>query len=69
MAISGKKDKTQKKSFWKGVKAEFARITWPDRETIGKQTVTVVCASLILGAIIALLDFLFQMGIDFIVTL
>jgi len=62
------KNKAPKGDFWKGVKAEFLKITWPDREDIGKQTVMVVFVSVALGMIIALIDFLLQMGVDYIVS-
>ncbi|MCL2052153.1 MAG: preprotein translocase subunit SecE [Lachnospiraceae bacterium] len=63
------KEKTAKNSFWKSVKSEFLKITWPDREAIVKQTTMVVFISLVLGIIIAILDFFLQMGVDFITTL
>ena len=62
-------EKTQKKSWFKGLKAEFRKIIWPDKETLAKQTVAVISVSVVLGAIIALLDFLIQYGIDIIVNL
>ena len=62
------KNKAPKSDFWKGVKSEFLKITWPDREDIGKQTVMVVFVSVALGMIIALIDFLLQMGVDYIVS-
>lgn len=54
-----------KRSFWKSVKTEFSKITWPDREAMFKQTVMVVFVSFALGIIIALLDFLLKFGVDF----
>ena len=35
-------EKTQKKSWFKGVKAEFKKIIWPDKKTLAKETVAVV---------------------------
>lgn len=58
-----------KRSFWQGVKTEFKKITWPDKESLLKQSLVVVCISLILGALIAVLDFMFQNGIDFLISL
>lgn len=57
----------KKTSFIKGVKAEFKKIIWPDKEDIKKHTVTVITVSLILGFIIAALDYVFQMGFGFII--
>lgn len=63
------KEKAPKRSFWKGVKSEFLKITWPDREAMVKQTTMVVVASVALGIIIAILDFFLQFGVDFITSL
>ena len=69
MADSAKKEKTSKPSFFKGVKAEFKKIAWPDKETLFKQSIAVVCISLVLGAAIAIMDFVMQYGVDFITRL
>lgn len=61
-------DKAQKKSSWfKGMEAEFKKIIWPDRVTVAKQTVAVVSASVVLGAVIAIVDFVAQYGVDLLV--
>ena len=46
------------------LKAEFSRIIWPDKNTVIKETTAVVIVTVILGAIIALLDFLIKTGLD-----
>ncbi len=69
MADSTKKEKSAKTSFFKGVKAEFKKISWPDKDSLLKQSVAVVCISVVLGAVIAVLDFLMQYGVDFLVSL
>ena len=48
-------EKTQKKSWFKGLKAEFNKIIWPDKMTLAKHTAAVVSVSVVLGAIIALI--------------
>ena len=60
-------EKKQKKSWFKGLKAEFKKLIWPDKKTLAKQTVAVTVFSIIIGAIIAVVDALIQFGIDFIV--
>ena len=60
-------EKQKKKSWFKGLKAEFKKIIWPDKKTLAKQTVAVIVCSVILGAIIAVIDALVQYGIDFLV--
>ena len=47
----------QKESFFSGLSAEFKKIIWPDNK------------SLVLGLVIALLDFLIHYGVDFLVGL
>ena len=61
---------TSKKTQWiEGLKAEFRKIIWPTREDITKETTAVVVCSVLLGALIALIDFLVQHGVDFLVNL
>ena len=64
-----KKEKAKKHSFFKGVKAEFKKISWPDRESVIKQSVAVICISVVLGAVIAVLDFIMQYGVGFLTSL
>lgn len=70
MGDSVKSDKTSKLvKFWNGVKAEFKKITWPDKDDLIKQSFAVVVISVVVGAIITVLDFGIQYGVDFITTL
>ena len=64
---SKKGNKEPKKSFFKGVKAEFKKIIWPDRMSVVKQTTAVVVISVLLGAVIKVLDKIIQLGLDLIV--
>ncbi|NLO10088.1 MAG: preprotein translocase subunit SecE [Clostridiales bacterium] len=59
-------EKAPKKSWFKGIKSEFNKIVWPDKETLSKQTVAVVIVTILLGAIIYLLDKVIELGIGFI---
>jgi len=68
MADSTKKDRKAVK-FFEGVKVEFKKVTWPDKDALMKQSVAVLAISLVVGAIIALLDFGLQYGVDIITTL
>lgn len=61
--------KTPKTSWFTGLKAEFRKIIWPTRETIIRQTVAVVVVTIILGLIIAGVDYLVQYGVDILVNL
>ena len=57
------------KGWLKGLKAEFHKISWSTKEDITKQTIAVVVVSVILGLLIALIDFLLQSGINFLVSI
>ena len=69
MADSAKNEKVAKPNFFKGVKAEFKKISWPDKDSLLKQSIAVVCISIVLGVIIAVLDFFMQYGVDFLTSL
>ena len=56
--------KTQKKSWFKGLQAEFKKVIWPDKRTLARQTTAVVAVSLILGALISIIDAILQFGIE-----
>lgn len=60
-------DKAQKKSWFKGLKAEFKKIIWPDQKTLAKQTAAVIAASVFLGGLISIIDVLMKYGIDLLV--
>ena len=57
-------EKAPVKSWFKGLKAEYKKIVWPGKESLGKQTVAVVIITAILSVIIALLDAVVKFGID-----
>ena len=57
-------DKTkQKTGFFKGVKTECKKITWPTRNQLVKETIAVSVVTILLGAIIKLVDMVMQTGI------
>ena len=64
-----KKKDDPKTRWFTGLKAEFQKIVWLDKKSLGKQTVAVLIVSVILGAIIAVLDLGIQYGVDFLVNL
>ena len=61
------KNKAQKENFFKGVQHEFKRVIWPDKNTLAKQTAAVVFVSVIVGAVITLVDIVAKYGIDLLV--
>lgn len=58
-----------KPGFIKGLKAEFKKIVWPNQETVAKQSATVVVITILLGAVIAFLDYLIKNGLNIILLL
>ena len=68
MGDSAKTDAT-KGNFWKSVKKEFNKIIWPNKEDLLKQSVAVLCVSVVMGLIITFLDTLIQFGINFLTAL
>jgi len=58
-----------KVKFFDGVKAEFHKISWPDKSDLGKQTAAVIISSVIVGVVIAVLDLAFQYGFNWISTI
>ena len=58
-------EKPKKKSWFKGLKAEFKKIIWPDKKTLLKQTVAVITCSVLLGVIIWAIDSAIQFGLKY----
>ena len=65
--MSGKSEKKNIGQWYRGLVAEYKKISWPDRETLKRETVTVTVVSILLGVIIAMLDMVIQYGIHFLV--
>ena len=61
------KETKQKKNWFKGLKAEFKKIVWPDRKSLTRQTVAVLFVSVLLGLLIAFVDFVTRIGIEFLI--
>ena len=69
MGDSAKSDKAPKPvKFWDGVKVEFKKITWPNKKDLLNQSIAVAAISIVIGAIIAVLDLILQYGVDFLTT-
>ena len=62
-------EKQSRPKFWAGIKAEFKKISWPDRQSTVKQSIAVVAISIVVGIIIAVLDMIIKYGVDFLTTL
>ena len=59
--------KAKKPSFFKGLKAEFKKIIWPNKQSLAKQTVATLIISVFLGVVIKIIDWIIQYGVEFIV--
>ena len=47
-------------TFYQDVVAEMKKVTWPDRTQVRQLSIGVIVLSLFIGAIIALMDLIFQ---------
>jgi preprotein translocase subunit SecE len=58
---------TLKRSWFQELKGEFRKITWLDKSSLAKQSCVVVISTVLLGCIIAIVDWLIQIGLNFII--
>ena len=56
-------EKTSKPSFFKNVKSEFKKCTWPKKEDLAKQSDLVITVSVLLGVLIAGIDWAIRLGL------
>ena len=54
------------KNYFKGVKTEWNKITWPDRQQILVQTVAVFFVVFVFTVIVYLMDMVFKYSLDLI---
>lgn len=69
MGQTEKVEKAPKASWFSGLKAEFAKIVWPEQKSVVRQTIAVVAVSVVTGLIIALIDWVIQYGVNFLIGL
>lgn len=69
MGQSENVEKAPKTSWFTGLKAEFSKIVWPEQKSVVRQTIAVVATSVVTGLVIALLDWVIQYGVNFLVGL
>ena len=69
MGQNEKVEKAPKTSWFTGLKAEFRKIIWPDQKSLVRQTIAVVAVSVVTGLIIAVLDWIIQYGVNFLIGL
>lgn len=54
-----------KRSWFQELKAEFAKITWPTKNALAKKSAVALVVSIILGLLIAGVDWVLGFGLDF----
>ena len=69
MGQTEKVEKAPKASWFSGLKAEFAKSVWPEQKSVVRQTIAVVAVSVVTGLIIALIDWVIQYGVNFLIGL
>ena len=61
------KKKSGLQDFFKGLKTEYNKIIFPTRQDIIKETTATIVVSLLVGALIAVLDLIMKTGLGFII--
>ena len=69
MGETENKNSASKENWFTGVKSEFNKIIWPTKESLTRQTAAVIAVSVIVGLIIAVLDFGIQELVNILVNL
>ncbi len=46
------------------LKSEFKKVVWPDKKSLTRQTIAVLVISVVLGGVIAIVDAIYTVGID-----
>ena len=57
---------TLKRSWFQELKAEFGKISWPNKKQLAKETTVVLVSAILIGLIIVVVDWLLNMGLSFI---
>lgn len=61
--------KQKSPGFFSGVKAEFKNVKWPNRQATVKQSIAVVAISIVMGVIIAIIDYVAKHGVIFLTSI
>ncbi len=56
-------EKASKPGFFKSVKNEFKKCTWPKKDELAKQSALVIVVSVALGLVVAGIDWLIRLGL------
>ncbi len=66
MAEEAKKKKKDRGLWFREMKSELKKVVWPNRQTVTKNTGTVLLCSLLVGACIWIFDFVAVSAVDMI---
>ena len=69
MANASNTEKPKKTSFFRGVRQEWKKITWPSKNDAVKQTAVVLVAIILIGALIFGVDALVKLGMEWLTNL
>ena len=61
--------KAPKKSWFKGLKAEFNKIVWPDKKSLARESGAGGVSAIALGIIIKVIDVVINYGLEFLMGL
>lgn len=64
-----KEKSTLKRSWFQELKAEFRKISWPDKNSLIKESVAVIVIAIIIGCIVAVVDTGLEEGFNALVNL
>ncbi|MDD6327930.1 MAG: preprotein translocase subunit SecE [Eubacteriales bacterium] len=56
-----------KRSWFQELKTEFGKINWPSKQSLKRRSIAVIIIAVILGFLIAGIDWLLQIGLSYIV--
>ncbi len=62
-AAKTKKSGNRITRFFKEVKSELKKVTWPSKKQVTKNTLVVIAAVILIGIVIWVLDLLFSLGL------
>ena len=65
--MSSDKKTSRVSAFFSGLKTEYNKIIFPTRQDIIKETTATIVVSLLVGALIAVLDLIMKTGLGFII--
>ncbi len=69
MGQNKKVEKAPKTSWFSGLKAEFTKISWPEKQSVVRQTIAVITVTVLTGLFIALLDLGVHYGVEWLIGL